>query len=747
MLTARVKHIFALVLILIFLIASFTKEIDAVSSCTANVSPSTVQANAVEADFTFSITNTGSNNIVYIKIDVPSSNFSLSNYGVPGWSVGASSQSAELTGGTITPGSTANIGFKVSVGSSEAPAADWTIATYDGSQLVNCTGNLGTSISGVADVLAPQLSDPSVTSITSSSVTISWTTNEPSTSTVYYGITNSYGAENGNSSLTTSHSVTLINLAANTTYYYGVASTDTSGNTGRVDENLFTTAAAGLVSSTATPVATSTPTATPTTTTTTATATPRPSDSTAPVVSITTDLDVSYEVAPLIEGSARDNESLSSIEYSTDGGLNWLPVDPTSLSELRGAGFIESTFSFMPKVIEDNNYEIIARAIDARGNIGESDVVTLVIDRLPPSVGGNMLSLGPQPLLPNENGVIITMAGLEQRMTLSAVGGPISVDLIVGSSISSLGRSAETGLWTGAINIKEPGIYQLKTKAIDGAGNVTERLLNTIGVVEPGKIVDEDTDIPVKSGEVYLYSKDPLTHLWHLWDAKTFGQQNPIKINENGNYQYFLPPGTYYLQIKTPRHATLTSKIFTLSQSTPFNADFKVNTKNTLNLGSFVFKLPDLFAKKAAVELTIPQFESSEDNLIGQEHPVFNLPTTDDDILESRSLRGEPHILSFISTWSPPSVEQVATIEEEILREDLPVQFISTQEASAKVKIFLARGNYDVDVLVDPDGTLVEDFGLQTLPSHYIVNQEGEVERIVTGVLTAEQVRNILDNL
>ncbi len=103
--TVQIRKVISLIVI-ILLVGSFLgiKNVWAVGSCTANVSPSSVQANSVESQFTFSITNTGANNINYIRIEVPSSNFSLSNYGVSGWSVGANSQTATLTEGTTTAG-------------------------------------------------------------------------------------------------------------------------------------------------------------------------------------------------------------------------------------------------------------------------------------------------------------------------------------------------------------------------------------------------------------------------------------------------------------------------------------------------------------------------------------------------------------------------------------------------------------------------------------------------------------------
>jgi hypothetical protein len=84
------------------------------------------------------------------------------------------------------------------------------------------------------DTTAPTISNVQVTSITQTSATISWTTNEPSNSEVQYDTARrpwgSYSWGENDNSLVTSHSFTLTSLEADTTYYFQVGSTDGSGN-------------------------------------------------------------------------------------------------------------------------------------------------------------------------------------------------------------------------------------------------------------------------------------------------------------------------------------------------------------------------------------------------------------------------------------------------------------------------------------------------------------------------------------
>jgi hypothetical protein len=81
------------------------------------------------------------------------------------------------------------------------------------------------------DANTPTISNVWVTDIDDNSATITWVTNEPTDSTVYYGTTPSLGLTATDPWYSISHSVTLTGLAENTIYYFDIASTDRFGYT------------------------------------------------------------------------------------------------------------------------------------------------------------------------------------------------------------------------------------------------------------------------------------------------------------------------------------------------------------------------------------------------------------------------------------------------------------------------------------------------------------------------------------
>ena len=720
----------------------------AVSSCSSYINP--VVANiSTSPNLTFTVDNPSAQTIVWVKFTAPSSNFTVTSASATGWSVTTSSSTATFTSGSIAAQGSGLLTVATTIGSATG-SESWTVAvsdSTDGSSATTCGGS--TSITVVStDESSPTLSDLTVSDISDTSAKISWTTNENTTSTVNYGKTIDYGSSTA-ISLGVSHSVTISGLTANTTYHFNIIYSDPAGNEEETGDNTFTTAKQ-TTTITKTETKTETKLVSPT-----PTPTPLP-DRTPPLLSIATDLSIPYETAPEISGSTTDAKSaIARIEYSTDDGRIWAEVYTANVAVKSLP--LSVSFKFTPSLSDDGNYNLKVRATDSSNNIGVSKTHTLIIDRLPPRVGGNFVFFGPQVLQADRYGSLVTLAGLDQRITLSAVGGPTTIDIVSEGDLDnksktqmfSLVKNPDNGLWVGTLAFSKDGLFQLKAKAIDGVGKKTQRNLNSVIVLSPGIVNSQETKKPIVGAKVTLFYQEPTSKVWMVWDAKPFGQTNPQYTKANGLYKLFVPSGMYYLKIEAKGFAALTTSLFRIDKPSPINSNFELKMGKFFKLGPFSITLPDFSTSRVPVRLSGPEIRKNERDLglLDKEAPLFELLTTGGSTFDILKLRGRPSMITFVTTWSPPAVEQLSVLEKVAKDGSIRSVAVSTQESLSQLTMFQKRGGYTIPIVVDPDGTLVENYKLTSLPMHYFLDRYGVVKKVVSGVLNEAEIKDAIASI
>ena len=93
---------------------------------------------------------------------------------------------------------------------------------------------------------ATMISSISVSNISTTSASVSWTTDQAADSQVFYGTNSTYGSSSTlDTSTTTSHMVMLMGLSANTLYHFQVASDNSNGLATSSDQTFMTTSTGG----------------------------------------------------------------------------------------------------------------------------------------------------------------------------------------------------------------------------------------------------------------------------------------------------------------------------------------------------------------------------------------------------------------------------------------------------------------------------------------------------------------------
>ena len=153
-------------------------------------------------------------------------------------------------------GSTPTVSSPILVKSHDLTIAGLSASTtyYYLVQSNDASGNIGTSteqsfttLPVPADITAPVISGVSATSTATTTASVTWTTNEPADSTVWYAtstpVSTATASSTSSAALVTGHSIDLSELSASTLYYYFVGSKDSALNTATSTESSFTTLA------------------------------------------------------------------------------------------------------------------------------------------------------------------------------------------------------------------------------------------------------------------------------------------------------------------------------------------------------------------------------------------------------------------------------------------------------------------------------------------------------------------------
>lgn len=752
----KVRLLLGSLLVLCLGIAAWQPAAAQSSSCSVDLVPNPLFPIDVDQTEFFQISNNLSQGVKWLKISRGSADFMINGLRatIPNVSETHTDDSITLTSSTaVLPANTFNtIQLTIDVGLFETNPVNWSVqasTSQSGANPIDCGGNLGLSAFGYYPYDTPyRISNVQVSDIKDTSVVITWDSDVPTSSIVYFDQSpDQYFQKTGlDSSLTTSHSVTVTGLQATTGYHFMAAGADSTGRTAYSADGTFLTAATPPPTQIGGGGGTGGQTNLTNSTASIGHKFQSSGDRTAPSVSLSTPLGAShiYKTVPNISGQATDNNSVFAVEYSLDNGANWLPVD-----QLAGRDTKTASFSFTPANLPDDTYTLLVRAIDQAGNAGLAKTAELIIDQLPPRVGGMVVSVGPQVLYAEDKGQLTAAAGVDEKVTLNAVGGPNKVDIIATgvadrskSQTFSLTKQADSGLWSGIIGFSDSGTYELTARSADGAGNQTSDSLGRISISPAAKAVQGNSSRPA-SATATLYSLQNETNGWVEWDAAAYGQQNPQKTDRGGGLSYFLPPGKYYLKVRGNGYKTFTSDIFSVDKPTAFSTTVHLKPGQDFKLGPAGFSW--LNFRTSALSLDSRTSPAAKSPLAGKPLKAFSLTDLDGRQVTDLSLQGKPTDLVIMDTWAPGAADQLDALKRLQGNPNLNVLPVSVAQSPATVQAYDDAGGYGLSWLADPDAGAY--FGGYSQPTHILVDRNGVVRGVVNGILSAKDISGRLADL
>lgn len=705
----------SILLLVVIFYASFKPVNASISSCPINsYSPQSLTSGET-ATIVFNITNNdeSSNLLHWLKITAPT-NFVITSLDGPssgGTTINDSGSEAVIMT-TLSSGESGDFSVGVTTTGGVTSTGSFGIQASDSSEgdsPAGCGGDTTVSLtSGGSSAIT--ISNVSL-SVSDTAATITWSSSLPTTGSVQYGTTSSYGGSINDTTLGTSHSVTLSGLSSSTQYHYLVTSTDQSSNSASLTDKTFTTSPSGE-----TRTVTSTVTSTVTNT-----VREVYKDVILPSIKIKTELKKIYESFPSIDFVASDESGISRVRYSVDDGVNWYPVN---IDEKIGKKQIAS--SFTPSITDDGEYVLIIEVTDAAGNKSFSKELKTTIDRLPPIVGPLIVMSGPQIVNVNSSNNLDLIVDVEYKFILTSAGGPKTINMTCGQKKYNFEKNIDTGVWVTKIKFEDEDKSCIPTlTAIDGAGNTQEKDINQIVINKRGIL---------KNGTITVYWYDSFENKFVLWDSGPYGQNNPISTSTTGGYAFLLPQGKYYIEAKAGGKRTTVSNIIDIKSAAIINDDWQLKP---------VWK----FWQMSEEMLINPKILGSNDwNIKNIELPRISLTSSAGLGFSTLDIRGTISVVSLFTSWHPLANEYLKTLDKLNLN-GVKTYPVLLQEKSAAANFLKLRGGYKLNILADPDGEFLNGMNINGLPATLIVNKFGQVVYEKFGNISYQEVLDVISKI
>ena len=128
--------------------------------------------------------------------------------------------------------------------------------------------------------------------------------------------------------------------------------------------------------------------------------------------------------------------------------------------------------------------------------------------------------------------------------------------------------------------------------------------------------------------------------------------------------------------------------------------------------------------------------------------PNFTLTNLEGKEVSLSDYEGKIVLVNFWATWCgfcDMEMPDLQTLDNE--NEDLVVLAVNVLEDKATVEKYIQEGGYDFEVVLDEDGKIAQDYLVSGFPASYFVNKEGIFLGRVPGMLTYEQMNEILEGI
>lgn len=134
---------------------------------------------------------------------------------------------------------------------------------------------------------------------------------------------------------------------------------------------------------------------------------------------------------------------------------------------------------------------------------------------------------------------------------------------------------------------------------------------------------------------------------------------------------------------------------------------------------------------------------------LNQPAPNFALRDATGHVVRLSDLHGQIVLVNFWATWCIPCRQELPVIEQvynEQRGQGFTVLEVDEQESPAAINSFAAQVGAMPPVLLDRDGSVMQQYHLQGLPDSFLVDRQGAVRGLSFGPVSRETILRYIDS-
>jgi cytochrome c biogenesis protein CcmG/thiol:disulfide interchange protein DsbE len=131
----------------------------------------------------------------------------------------------------------------------------------------------------------------------------------------------------------------------------------------------------------------------------------------------------------------------------------------------------------------------------------------------------------------------------------------------------------------------------------------------------------------------------------------------------------------------------------------------------------------------------------------GKPAPTFTSPLLTGGETALADYAGEVVVVNFWATWCPPCKAEMPGINafyEAHQDKGLVVLAVNAKESEGLVRPFIEASGFTFPVLLDPAGSVVNQYQVRSFPTTVIIDRDGVVRHIQVGMISEEELEGIV---